>query len=230
MNTTNYTYLLINLLVLVGPLIANIYFKVSGFKFFLKNFAKTFLVVGIPFILWDTLITHRGDWSFNPLYTIGVKVGNIPLEEALFFFCIPFATMALYELVNIKFKEKRIKIHNSIFYFLSLTFLILSFIFNTFVYTNNIFLLLSVLFLVVAFTKTNNIFYTKNFYLLVLVSYIPFLIVNGILTALPVVIYSNTAITNFRLHTIPFEDLFYSFLMISTYLFVYYIFKNQNKK
>jgi lycopene cyclase domain-containing protein len=43
---------------------------------------------------------------------------------------------------------------------------------------------------------------------------IPFLIVNGLLTSIPVVLYNNEENLNFRIYSIPFEDVFYGMLLI----------------
>ena len=53
-------------------------------------FLSSFLV-GIPFILWDMWATVRGHWAFNPDFTLGLYVFNLPIEEILFFICIPFS-------------------------------------------------------------------------------------------------------------------------------------------
>ena len=48
-----------------------------------------------------------------------------------------------------------------------------------------------------------------RFFLAYFISLIPFLICNGLLTALPVVIYNNNENMNLRLFTIPLEDTLY---------------------
>ena len=48
-------------------------------------------------------------------------------------------------------------------------------------------------------------------YLIVL---IPFLIVNGFLTAIPVVLYDDMENLGIRIYTIPFEDMFYGMLLV----------------
>jgi lycopene cyclase domain-containing protein len=48
-----------------------------------------------------------------------------------------------------------------------------------------------------------------------------FLIVNGILTALPVVMYSSHAITGYRVMSIPIEDFAYLFALITPTIALY---------
>jgi lycopene cyclase domain-containing protein len=51
--------------------------------------------------------------------------------------------------------------------------------------------------------------------------YVPFLLVNGILTALPVVRYHEAHFSGIRLFTIPVEDAVYSFLLLLANVAVY---------
>lgn len=231
MELQNYLYLIINLTVFSAPLIANIVFKSKELKRFFINFFKTFLIVGIPFIVWDSLVTSRGDWSFNPDYTLGIKIGNIPFEEAMFFFTIPFASLALYELVLLLRKDSKLnsKTINKLLYPVILVLLLLAFFTKDLVYSTNIFILTAVLVIFITFNKQKNIFYTKNFWIFIIISFVPFFIVNTILTAVPIVSYSSSAIINLRIGTIPIEDFFYSFLMLGSYLLTYYILKHQDE-
>jgi lycopene cyclase domain-containing protein len=50
---------------------------------------------------------------------------------------------------------------------------------------------------------------------------VPFLIVNGFLTAIPVVLYNDTENLGLRIYTIPFEDMFYGMLLILMTIVVY---------
>jgi lycopene cyclase domain-containing protein len=64
----------------------------------------------------------------------------------------------------------------------------------------------------------------SRFYLAYLVSLIPFYLVNGLLTSIPIVMYNDAENMAFRVGTIPFEDHFYSLsmLLINILLFEYF--------
>jgi lycopene cyclase domain-containing protein len=53
-------------------------------------------ITAIIFILWDIWATWRGHWAFNENYTLGLKILNLPLEEVLFFFAIPYSCTFLW--------------------------------------------------------------------------------------------------------------------------------------
>lgn len=61
-----------------------------------------------------------------------------------------------------------------------------------------------------------------------LVSLLPFYIVNGILTAIPVVMYNSNENMGFRVGTIPFEDHFYSMSLILLNLIFFEHFRRKN--
>ena len=54
---------------------------------------KAITLSAIPYILWDIIATERGHWSFNPNYVSGYEIVNLPVEEILFFFVIPFCCL-----------------------------------------------------------------------------------------------------------------------------------------
>jgi lycopene cyclase domain-containing protein len=54
----------------------------------------------------------------------------------------------------------------------------------------------------------------SHFIISYLIHLIPFLIINGILTAIPVVIYNNDENLGKRIYTIPIEDTVYALTML----------------
>jgi hypothetical protein len=53
------------------------------------------------------------------------------------------------------------------------------------------------------------------------ITFVPFLLFNGLLTALPVVLYNPKEIWGVRAYTIPIEDFFYSFSLLGFNALVY---------
>ena len=67
--------------------------------------------------------------------------------------------------------------------------------------------------LIYLFRKYFRSFDAISFLAAFLIIIVPFLLVNGFLTALPVVEYNDTEILNIRIYTIPVEDVFYGMLL-----------------
>ncbi|HWB66925.1 MAG TPA: lycopene cyclase domain-containing protein [Mycobacteriales bacterium] len=50
------------------------------------------------FLTWDALAIHAGDWSYRRL--TGARIGNLPVEEVVFFVVIPTCALLTYEAVR----------------------------------------------------------------------------------------------------------------------------------
>ncbi len=220
----HYTYLLINFLTIVFPIVLSFDKKVAFHKNW-KNIFPGLLITGALFLVWDYIFTLYDVWSFNPDYVIGIYVLNLPIEEILFFITVPFACLFIYECLNHYVKKDLLKnISTAITgLFIALSGIMLLLFFDM-VYTLITFTLL-LLFSGWMFLKKPA--YLSRFYLAYLVSLIPFYLVNGLLTSIPVVIYNDAQNSGIRVGTIPFEDHFYMLAMLLMNIWIFERFRSK---
>lgn len=223
-------YLLINILTFSIPFVMSFEKKIKFYKNF-PSLIFSILVVGTIFILWDYIATLRNDWSFNSKFIIGIKLYFLPIEEIIFFITVPFASIFLYETAKVYLPNKNLRFPTWVNVLAVIFFVALSIIFRNQYYTFTVMIFTSLVFLV-NLTNKNKLFTSKIYWIWILFTYVPFFIVNYILTSLPIVEYSPKAIWGIRMTTIPLEDFFYSFSMLSFNLFFYLLFKEkwQRKK
>jgi lycopene cyclase domain-containing protein len=217
-----YAYLLINFLSVVFPLLLSFDKRVRFYKSW-KFIWPGLLITGMLFLAWDIFFTVKGVWSFNPNYILGITFFKLPLEEILFFLTIPFSCIFIYECLNYYVKWQ---IPDRIIQIITTLLLIVSVIILVFFYDRlytliNFGTLFLLLLLLVYLLKVK---WLNRFFLAYLVSLIPFYIVNGILTSVPIVSYNNAENLAFRVGTIPVEDHFYlmSLLLMNVAFFEYY--------
>jgi lycopene cyclase domain-containing protein len=217
-----YLYLLLNLGSLSIPLIFSFHPKLKFYKHW-KSLGIGILVSLLIFIPWDIFFTINGIWGFNSNYYLGTNLFSLPIEEWLFFICIPYACVfthyaLLFYFPNMKLSSGSTKL---ISYLLILCFVIVSIYNYSKWYTLVNFSLATVLMLIVVNKKHELL---QSFLLSFLVMLIPFFIVNGILTGSfienEVVWYNDFQNLRIRLFTIPIEDTVYAFTLILLNLFV----------
>lgn len=203
---THYTYLILNLACIFFPFILSFDKKIAYYKLWKPLFIGI-LISAAFFIIWDILFTKLGVWSFNPTYIMGIYIFNLPIEEILFFITVPYACIFIYEVVNGYTKRDVIGCGKPYSVVTSLICLVLIILFHDKTYTLVNASICLIMLLYAAFIyKSQNL---GRFFLAYFISLIPFLICNGLLTALPVVIYNNNENMNLRLFTIPLEDTLY---------------------
>jgi len=206
-----YTYLLINFLTLFFPVVLSFDKRVQFYKKW-KFIFPGLIITGCSFLLWDYLFTLFDVWTFNDKYVIGIYFLNLPLEEILFFITVPFACIFIYECLNYYVQKDILggigNIINVLMIALSVVMLVLFF--------NRVYTLITfgLLLLVALFLYIKKPPYIGRFYFAYFISLIPFYIVNGLLTSLPVVLYNDAQNSGMRVGTIPFEDHFYSLSML----------------
>ncbi|MBA4408061.1 MAG: lycopene cyclase domain-containing protein [Bacteroidota bacterium] len=224
MEFKNFTYLILLIGSLAAPLALSFDKKVRYYKN-LKYILPAILVTATIFWVWDIRFTAAQVWSFNSAYTVGLEMIGLPLEEWLFFIIIPYVCVFIYEVL--KFYLKPYEYANPFLafsLFLIVGFALISYFFRHQAYTFLTFLFSSVY---LGITVIRNKFkpYITKFYFAYFVSLIPFMIVNGILTSLPVVEYNTTHILNIRILNIPIEDFSYFFLLLLMVTSIYEMLK-----
>jgi lycopene cyclase domain-containing protein len=222
-----YTYLIINVLTIIFPVILSFDKRVAfakSWKFIWPGMAIT----GLLFLFWDVLFTIHGVWSFNDKYIIGIRFYGLPLEEILFFLTVPFSCIFIYACLNyyIKWQPGNIvtRMVSNLLIGLSIALLALNY---TRLYTAVTFGLLAVLLVLLMYYF--KVKWLNRFYMAFIVSLIPFYIVNGILTAWPIVLYNDAQNMGIRAGTIPFEDHFYSMALLLMNIGFFEYFKNGKK-
>jgi lycopene cyclase domain-containing protein len=210
-----YTYLLVDFFCIIFPLIFSFTSKFDFYRHW-KSFAIPCLLVALFFIIWDIVFTWLGVWSFSDKYTIGIKLINLPIEEVLFFICIPYACGFSYYCFKKYFKfEKLNKFVNWFYLFLSVALLVVGLLNLNQLYTSVTFILLGSVLLYLVYKKTS---YLPVFFVCYLFILIPFFISNGVLTGSfidrVVVSYNENHNLGIRMLTIPFEDTFYGMLLL----------------
>lgn len=185
-------------------------------------------IVSTVYIIWDIIAASRGDWGFSEFYTGSLRFGGLPLEEILFFVTVPYAIIFTYETIRFYLKDTKVVLPGWLTLLLALVLFLLSGYYYTQYYTATVMIFSGSFLLLIRFGKSE-LFTSANFYLTIAVSYIPFLIVNYLLTAPPIVWYSPDAIWGPRFITIPYEDFFYSFSMIGWWTYFYHLFLKRFK-
>ena len=209
-----YTYLLLNIGSLIVPLVFSFHPKLLFYKEW-KSFFPALIILALAFIIWDVYFTSIGVWGFNEQYLTGIYIYNLPLEEVLFFICIPYASIYTYHCFQIFFEIEKPRLTKLITLCLIIILtLVLLFNFNKW-YTGVTFSLTLVLLI---YTYLLNPKWLGVFYLSFAVILVPFLIVNGALTGMffeiPVVWYNDLENLGIRLVSIPIEDSVYALLML----------------
>lgn len=224
-----YTYLLIDFFTIVVPFLFSFHPKLNFYKTW-KAFFPAVLITGFVFILWDIYFTALGVWGFNKQYLVDISIGNLPLEEVLFFFCIPYACVFTYHCLDLflaKTLSKRTE--NIVTNVLIVIFAATGVLSFNKIYPMVTFISLSALLALSKYYLKIN--WLGKFYVIYGVLLFPFLIVNGLLTGTcldnPVVWYNPAQIFGLRILTIPVEDVFYGMALILMNLLIYKFLKNR---
>jgi len=218
-----YTYLMIDFFTVIVPFIFSFHPKLNFYKTW-KAFFPAVVLTGFIFILWDIYFTGLGVWGFNHRYVCGFFIGNLPVEEVLFFLCIPYSCVFTFHCLDLFIREGMPGRVETIFTpLLIIGLLVTGFAGRAHIYSMVTFFGLAVLLFLSRYVW--KISWLPKFYVIYGVLLLPFLIVNGLLTGTgleePVVWYNEAEIFGLRILSIPVEDVFYGMALILVNLLIY---------
>jgi lycopene cyclase domain-containing protein len=209
------TYLWIDLGTLSLPLLFSFHPRLRFIGHW-RGIAAALAVVLVLFVPWDAWFTARDVWGFNPAGVTGIHLFGLPVEEVLFFLCIPYACLFTYHALGVLGLRGLSNGSAAVLGWLLTAALVLVVVFYPGRLYTSTALGGTALFLglVQLWGKPHWLGRAFTTYLILLV---PFRIVNGMLTGglLPeaVVLYNDAENLGVRVGSIPVEDVFYGLLL-----------------
>ncbi len=234
-------YLALDLAILAGPLLLSFDRKVA----FHRNWPSLFSAVAVvapPYLIWDVLAVRRGHWDFSERYASSFRIFGLPPGEILFFVIVPYACIFLYEVIRAYLPGRpdsaapggsgagpvRDRTAGRIGGAAAILFLAAGAILMPRGYSALAAASVGV-FLVAAALLHPGLLRERHTWIYLAFCIVPFLLVNGILTSLPVVTYGADAILGFRIFTIPIEDFFYNLSLLGFSLLFYRMFRDRRQ-
>lgn len=224
-----YTYALILFFTIIICFISS-FDKRLLFNQHFGTFIKAAILVAIPFIAWDVWFTSKGVWWFNTDYTLGIVIAGLPIEEWLFFICIPFSCVFTYYCFDKFFKLNWLSGFNNMIVFATvIVCALVALLHHDKIYTlvTALATMLTVIYLHFI-ARADWISKASLVYTVLMLGFFP---VNGILTGTglesPIVNYNPKDFLGIRMLTIPIEDAVYGY---TQFLLVIYFFKKFKTK
>lgn len=224
-----YTYSLILFLSVIVCFVAAFDKRIRFYLFF-RPFLKAAILGAIPFVAWDVWFARKGVWWFNGDYTLGITLAGLPLEEWLFFLCIPFSCIFTYFCFDKFFKwEKLPGLNNVIVFVLVVCFSVITLLHHDKIYTLVAFVAATVTLIYLHLVVQSQwISKATVVYGILLLGFFP---VNGILTGTglesPIVNYRPGDFMGIRMLTIPIEDAVFGYAQFLVVLYFFQQFKKQ---
>lgn len=213
---TSWLYALLHI-ASVGPVFALSFDRKVHYYSRWKDLFPAILLVALFFIGWDIVFTSWQVWGFHSAYLTGPAFFGLPWEEVVFFLTVPFSSLFIYECLNAYItKDYLRRIERQITIGLIVALSAFGILYYDRIYTTTT-CLLTASFLIWHLLRQPGI-WRGRFYLAWLVSWIPFLLVDGVLTGgftnEPIVLYHPPEFSGWRIVSIPIEDSLYSLLML----------------
>lgn len=219
----NSLYLWIN----IGTVLIPLLFTFKGNIGFYRKWVSlmpAILITALIFLCWDQWFTEMNVWGFNAKYVLGFYVLDIPVEEVMFFFTVPYSSVFVYEWLRSSLRkseafEELYRWFSLLFFGVSITLL--------YWYNDRLYTAVSCLILILILGTHLMVIrrrYMSWFYFAYVVCLIPILVIYGILTSKVVIYYNDAEIIHTRLMNIPYENMLYSLAMLATCIGLYELF------
>ena len=216
----NSLYILINL----GAVIIPLAFSFSGRIAFYKKWFALFpaiILTALFFLGWDQWFTEMNVWGFNSKYLLGYYVYDLPVEEVMFFFTIPYMAVFIYEAIRTYTREspafeELYRWFTLLFFGIACTLL--------YWYSDKLYTAITCLVLTLILGTHLTVIrrrYMSWFYFAYIVSLLPMLAVNWLLTSTPVIFYNELQNTGIALGSIPVEDFLYDMTLFTVCIGLY---------
>lgn len=224
----NYTFLLTDLALLILPVVLFLLDKPA--------FAKTgkFIILAVlinvfVFSVPTEFLTQLKVIVFNPPYLTGMTLWELPVEELLLSLILPLAGLSVYLFLNARYPDNTndkysLAVSNIM---LGICIAMLFFGYQK-LYTLFTFSILLVFMVYIEYV--NKIRFMYRFYRAYLLMLIPFYLVYGVLTIMPVLQFNAAETLKFNLLQIPFETPFYFMGMMLLSVFLFEVFKSRARR
>ena len=227
--STHWYYILVNLGCFIVPFLFSFHPKLLFYRQWKAFLLGTISMMAI-FIPWDVFFTAQGIWGFNTMYTSGIFIGNLPLEEWLFFICIPYACTFTYQCIKVLVSEvPASRFFQGLAWLFAIGSLVIAAAFYGRWYTFTAHLLCGLFLLLHLLVFKSN--YLSRFMFVFVMILLPFIVSNGILTGVDfwnyefintnpeairekIVWYDNSHNLGLRLYTMPADDIAYGLTML----------------
>lgn len=228
---SHFLYFFTHLMAFIPVFLLSFDKKVAFYKTW-KSLFPALLIVSVVFWLWDIVKTDYEVWGFNPRYYTFL-LGNLPIEEWLFFITFPFCSVFIYECLNKYFPHDTLKhLDRPLSILFSIGFFLIGIIFWTRSYTATTWIPAG-LFALWHFLYIKNT-YRTYFYRAFFISLCPFFLINSIFTGAttlePIVVYNPNEYLGIRVGTVPLDDFVYNFLLQFMVISLFERFKNAQNK
>lgn len=222
-----FTYLLIEFFTVILCFIFS-FDKRIRFNRQFAPFLKAAALVAVPFILWDVYFTKVGVWWFNTDYTLGITLLGLPVEEWLFFICIPFSCVFTFFCFDKFLRLQRVNAFNNVIVFITVivcTLIALLHYDKAYTFVTAVVTACTMIFLHFM-VKAQWIGQASLVFLVLMLGFLP---VNGVLTGTgldsPIVNYNPQEFLNIRILTIPIEDAVYGYSQFMLNIFFFKLFQ-----